>query len=285
MKANNTHTKSFDKSIELLESQLVLPTIPSKDEIWHKLEKQVETPLVSANKHTFLYNFSYVIAAAIVVLLGLTAVLRYYTTTVSCKAGQTASILLPDNSSVVLNANSKLSYNPLWWMVSRELHLNGEAWFNVTKGNKFKVYSKHGSTTVLGTQFNIYARSGKYRVACLSGRVKVESNTKKNIILNPSDEAEVVSDGNIIYHHHINLKTVVAWKNGMFIFTATPLEEVVNEMERRYNELIELQTHGNALYTGSFPDSIDLMSALNLVCKPFDLNFARKRNGTIVISK
>ncbi len=285
MKANKQHTEPFQQKLEVLESHLSLPEEPTKEMIWDRLEAQLEAPHGPVRKPFLLRTYRYAMAAILLILLGFTALLRYYTTTVLCHAGQTVEVVLPDHSTVVLNSDSKLSYNPLWWNVSRELRLTGEAWFSVTKGKRFKVHSVQGTTTVLGTKFNIYSRADGYKVTCFSGRVKVESTTNKKIVLNPSDEAEIVVGGDILYHRNINTKPIAAWKNRLFIFTAMPLEKVIKEMERRYNRPIRLTTDKAARYTGSFPDTLDLLSALHVVCKPFGLNFALTKEGTIVISK
>jgi len=69
--------------------------------------------------------------------------------------------------------------------------------FNVKKGNSFNVVSSLGKTFVLGTSFNIFSREDKYRVACVTGKVKVISITNKQVILSPNYHAEIIKDGNI----------------------------------------------------------------------------------------
>ncbi len=287
MKRDKLHKEHLPENIKVLEKRLSMPYVKSKANVWEELENKLSSKQIPVQKSIFQQKMMIAIAASLLALIALGTIIRFYTVSYVCPAGKTMSVKLPDNSTVILNSDSKISYYPLWWNISRNLYLSGEAWFGVKKGNRFTVNSKKGKTTVLGTTFNIYARLDAYRVVCITGKVKVESKISKNqIVLNPSDEAEIVdANGNIIYHRNINLEPVVAWKSGLFIFTATPLKHVIDELERRYNMSIELKKYNNALYTGSFPDTVDIYSALNLVCKPFGLKFAINKNGTIVIFK
>ncbi len=285
MKRHNTHNNRQPDKLQQIENMLQIPEAPSKEDIWNSLEEKIDAASEPVKQRRLYPTLRvWAVAAAITVLLGIGAVLRFTYVSVYCPPGETRQVILPDNSVVVLNSDSKLSYKKFWWPVSRELTLKGEAWFKVTKGKRFTVQSKQGSTTVLGTRFNIYARDDVYRVACISGRVQVSAQkTKKSIILTPAEEAAVTANGEIIFHKNIDLEPVVAWKNGVFIFTATPLTEVIKELERRYNVHIRTEADLNKSYTGSFPDSVGIEKALDLVCKPFGLKFARDNRGNITI--
>ena len=76
--------------------------------------------------------------------------------TVSTGAGETLALVLPDSSKVWLNENTVLAYPEAFDGDKRELHLNGEAYFEVTKNKHkpFRVNSKNMSVQVLGTKFN-----------------------------------------------------------------------------------------------------------------------------------
>jgi ferric-dicitrate binding protein FerR (iron transport regulator) len=290
VKHNNKNTNKPAESFEKLEKRLSVPVTRSKEDVWSELENKLSAAGQPAQKakaiNLYIPRTALAIAAGVIIVMSITAVLRFYSVSYVSPQGKRLSLMLPDSSTVILNSDTKLSYYPLWWSFSRELELDGEAWFSVKKGKRFSVYSKRGVTRVLGTSFNIFARDDIYKVECITGKVEVESKiTKKHIILNPSDEAEIGADGNILYRKNINLEPVIAWKQGLFIFTSTPLKQVIDEIERRYGVKIELKTDVNAVYTGSFPDSLDVFSAINLVCKPFGLKFAVDKNGTVVITK
>lgn len=116
------------------------------------------------------------------------------------EAGQRARAVLPDGTKVWLNASTQLVYKPSFWKRERLVDLNGEAYFEVShnKHKPFVVNSKDVRTCVLGTKFNVRARSSEAKVVTtlLKGLVQVQpilALTKRfdykcednNIILTP----------------------------------------------------------------------------------------------------
>ncbi len=116
-----------------------------------------------------IFSVVWKVAAVVAVLLAGFYYISTLDTSVKTEIAQTETFLLPDNSEVVLNAGSKITYNKKNWDNSRELSLDGEAYFKVTKGNKFSVKTVEGTVSVLGTQFNVFARDGFFH-GCLLRR-------------------------------------------------------------------------------------------------------------------
>lgn len=94
------------------------------------------------------------------------------------------SVNLPDGSEIVLKANSSIKYPSHFPGKSREVSLEGEAFFKVKKDTEhpFIVKTENLTTEVLGTSFNI--RSGQHYsvVTVATGRVKV-SGDKDALVL------------------------------------------------------------------------------------------------------
>lgn len=196
--------------------------------------------------------------------------------------GSKAVHQLPDGSSVALNADSKIEYNKLTWMFTRSLSLEGEAFFEVEKGEKFKVASDWGSTQVFGTSFNIYSRGQDYIVECITGRVKVNYvGSLEKIVLTPGkgikyNESE---NGTIFSNDNENF---AKWRTGEFYFDNEPLKNVIGELSRQYNIEIKLDNkYQQKKYTGYFNDK-NLDTALKLICDPIELNY-QVRDGYVVI--
>jgi ferric-dicitrate binding protein FerR (iron transport regulator) len=98
-----------------------------------------------------LNNYStWVVAAGIAILFGIAGFMRLYTKNINTTAGTHLLVMLPDKSTVNLNAESFISYKPYWWRFKREVEFEGEGLFEVEKGKKFSVISKLGTTTVVG---------------------------------------------------------------------------------------------------------------------------------------
>ncbi|MCK9399906.1 MAG: FecR family protein [Bacteroidales bacterium] len=247
----------------------------SREEVWAALDERLTEKPASGIVIFNSYRLAFGIAAAILLLAGIFSLLRFYTTPISCPAGQHLSYTLPDGSTIEMNADSRMTFNPLWWQFARKLNFEGEGYFEVQKGKKFEVVSDFGRTVVLGTSFNIYSRESEYKVTCFTGKVKVISFTSDEAVLSPEYEARVDSDGNIIVWKDQNAGVSNSWINNMFVFTARPLIQVFNEIGRQYDVTIMFKTKLDYSYTGYFSKDRPVEEVLTLVCKPFGLTFAR----------
>lgn len=217
----------------------------SKEDVWAEMESKLTSKKSSkVIKVNFMSYLKYGVAAVLVLGLGLLSFLKFYTVNIHCPNGQHSMITLPDGSKVTLNAGSDLAYHPYWWQFSRTIDFSGEAFFQVKKGEKFEVHSAMGSTSVLGTSFNIYARKDEYRVYCISGVVKVETKTKETTVLMKNDYSIVNQNNKIIKEKDENTnQDAVAWIDNEFVFTNMPLKDAYEEVERQYDIKIEGKEH------------------------------------------
>lgn len=261
----------------------------SEDEVWHELESLMEQTEAGSlpPKRTMAASWYRVAVAAVLVLaLGAGLVMRLYTKTVHSQAGQHITAVLPDGSSVELNAGSVIKYKPLWWQFERRLSFEGEAFFKVSDGKEFEVVSSIGRTMVLGTSFNIYARKGEYKVTCYTGKVRVVSaGTGHSLDIVPNEKATINRDGTMRLSKVSNTRSEAPWVNNMFLFTRTPMSLVFEEIERQYGVTIRQdEAIDHLLYTGNFTRDTSVEEVLKMVCRPYDLKF-NKIDGIYVISK
>jgi len=255
--------------------QMEIPFKKNREEVWATLDEKLTRKTAPKIFVFSSYRLIIGIAATILLLAGILSLLRFYTTTISCPAGQHLSSNLPDGSTIQMNADSKMSFKPLWWKFARRINFEGEGYFEVKKGKKFEVASKTGRTEVLGTSFNIYSRDREYKVTCLTGKVKVISFTSEEAVLIPDYEASVNTDGSIEVSKDQDAMGSNAWINNMFKFNARPLIEVLNEIGRQYNVTILFKANQDYSYTGYFSKDKTVEDVLTLVCKPFGLTFVR----------
>ena len=141
---------------------------------------------------------------------------------------------LPDGSEVMLNSESKITYYHRYWKIRRIVHLEGEAFFDVSKGSPFKVHSTNGVTKVLGTQFNIYCRGDAYNVTCAAGCVSVKVGGSRVIQLNPGQKIKSNSYG-FEMMKKIKPQDEMAWKSNEYVFHSINLSEVFEELKRRFD--------------------------------------------------
>jgi ferric-dicitrate binding protein FerR (iron transport regulator) len=259
---NDKHSRFFQKT--------QIPYTRSKEDVWKDMMARVQEKKEPQGKTRSLV-FLYAAAAVMVLLIGLTAFMRFHTTNLYAPPGQHVSKTLPDGSNAHLNAGTELSYHPHWWRFARVLELEGEAYFEVKKGNRFTVRSPQGATEVLGTSFNIYARGNKYRVHCLTGQIRVETEAGKIQILKPNQAISVSEKGEMEYQNNIKPQHAIAWTKNRFVYTATPLREVFREMERQFDITIDLDPGIKGEYTGNFQRGSSPETLLKLIARPFGL--------------
>ncbi|MRG48196.1 DUF4974 domain-containing protein [Chitinophaga sp. SYP-B3965] len=160
--------------------------------------------------------------------------------------GQRSRIILADSSIVTLGAGSRLSYPERFPGNTREISLEGEAFFEVAKDPKkpFIVHTGTVQTLVLGTSFKINAFKGQLiSVAVATGKVQVERKTTGAAlaVLLPGDEVawDPVSDKAIV--NHVQTEDVTGWVKGKLSFVGVPLSEMAVSLERWYNVKIVIR--------------------------------------------
>lgn len=215
------------------------------------------------------------VAASIALIIGI----FFNEITYTAQPGKQLSIVLPDGSSVDLNAVSTLTHERFFWSQNREITLSGEAYFKVVSGSNFTVITKSGKVEVLGTQFNVKDRSNEFQVGCYEGKVRVstQQDTQQKII----QKGEGVSlKGKKLIEETI-LDTEPLWKKGESIFNTVPLANVLDELERQYNISFKRERiDQNQLFTGGFNNK-DLNIALESVLVPMGINYTI--NGTNIL--
>ncbi|MDA9554983.1 FecR domain-containing protein [Pelobium sp.] len=283
---NNLNKKDWDDPIDFINQLKPKEAQKSKAQVWAELEQMMDKPLPKTAKVGHLFVQKWSVAASIALLISLTiiAFLRFYTVNVDCLAGEQKMANLPDGSTVQLNAKSNLSFHPLWWKINREVKLDGEGFFKVKKGQKFTVISDKGTTSVMGTSFNIFAREDDYEVTCLTGKVRVKSLlTKDEVIITPNQMVSLNQTGKLNANYNVNATLALDWTMGKFVFTQTPLRKVLAEIGRRYGVDIKGTHNLNQLYTGNFDKQKEIEPILALVCKPFDIEYKKLPSGAFIM--
>ncbi len=156
--------------------------------------------------------------------------------------GEIASIDLPDGSRVQLNSGSTLTYARRFDARTRRVHLDGEAFFDVTQtGTPFVIETFNATVAVLGTSFNVRAWPDTPRaetvVAVETGLVEVAAKkTPGQAVRLAAGEAARVNaaDGTPTPQVLTDPAAVLAWRDGLFVFINEPLGVMFDEVERRF---------------------------------------------------
>jgi ferric-dicitrate binding protein FerR (iron transport regulator) len=219
-------------------------------------------------------SFYWRVAAILIIALSTYFFLSPNNTTLITPQGTHQIWNLPDGSQISLNAGSEAYYNQESWNSDRTLELDGEAFFDVTKGSTFSVKTNSGVVTVLGTEFNVKIREDQFSVHCFEGRVKVQ--TQDTTLMLPAGTGMRLNQGQLI-SDIVAIGAKPDWMSGESSFENTPLKAVLFELERQYAVNIDYPRGRSteskpALFSGSFTHE-DLSTALKSVCQPFGLSF------------
>ena len=219
------------------------------------------------------------IAAAIAVIF---AASYFYISTldesVSTQYAERSEVRLPDNSEIILNADSRITYSEKNWDKERNISLQGEAFFKVAKGQKFTVATNDGLVTVLGTQFNVENRKGFFEVTCYEGLVSVIFNGEETKL--PAGNSFIAINGNVLKTES-PVNTTPSWMSSESTFKSIPLNYVLDEFERQYN--IEVKTENvnlEQLFTGSFSNT-NINLALQSISTPSQIKYELEGNNVL----
>lgn len=211
------------------------------------------------------------IAAALAVLIGSYFYINSLNDTIiSTRYAEKKNVTLPDNSGVILNVGSEISFNKKTWDQNREVKLGGEAFFQVEKGQKFDVVTNSGTVSVVGTKFNVKNRKNFFEVSCFEGKVKViYKETEK--MLNPGESFQVIKNKVTEVLPFSNSKPW--WVARQSLFTKIPYELVLDEFQRTFNVEIETKNiDANYHFTGEFSHS-DKELAIKTITRPLNLKY------------
>lgn len=174
--------------------------------------------------------------------------------------GERKRFVLPDGTQVNLNSGSELRFHKDFGKQDREIWLNGEAFFDVSKDatHPFHVYTNRMTVKVLGTSFNVksYNTFENIETTVVSGKVEVslKESKEKKVILLPNEKISLKNNiltkdkqsdqpiSNIQYEVHTvkaaNNETIpeeAVWVKEKLAFTDEAFDVVALKMERWHN--------------------------------------------------
>jgi transmembrane sensor len=149
---------------------------------------------------------------------------------------------LPDGSSVLLNAESELSYSPVSFESgSREVKLKGEAYFDIAfdPSSAFKVKTGTVVTRVLGTAFNVNMQDEKVVVTVTRGLVEVSNDNRVLAQLKPDQQITVNTELDQFNTSVIPADEEITWKKSFLVFDNIDLEEAGRLIEEHYGVTLD----------------------------------------------
>lgn len=192
---------------------------------------------------------------------------------VATTAGQRAQFVLPDGSKAWLNSSTQLSYKTSFWSRDRQVALVGEAYFEVVHndGSPFVVSSKNIKTRVLGTKFNVRARSEEEKVVTtlLKGSVCVDLPGK--------EEGFILKPGQILNVNSRTLQSeltesstardVLLWIKGKLTFEQAKFVDIASCLEKHFDVNFHFQDERlkNEVFTCEFRTDDDINNIFSIL--------------------
>lgn len=208
--------------------------------------------------------------------------------TITVPAGQRIELKLSDGTHIWLNALSEISYPAAFNGERREVHLKGEAFFDVAKDKKkkFIVHTGRCEVEVLGTQFNVAAFSeNEFSTALMRGSVKVTDKwqTDESVVLTPNNTVSL-ENGRLTVSP-ISDFNPYSWKEGLITFKNISFRELMKKLEKNYGVRISIENRelGNYACSGKFRISDGIEEVLRALQQDAHFTFERESGTEIRI--
>ena len=208
--------------------------------------------------------------------------------TITVPAGQRINITLVDCTNVWLNARTSLSYPVKFGKNNRQVVLDGEAYFDVTKDKSkpFIVQTNNCNVEVLGTQFdvNAYSETGEFETTLMSGSVKVASasDSTQKITLKPNNKV-YLQDGKL-HVTAVDDYNPYRWKEGLICFKNETFTSIMKDFEKYYGLTIQVKNKNvfKYVYTGKFRQTDGIDYALRVLQKDIKFTYQRDDENQII---
>jgi len=214
---------------------------------------------------------------------------------VAANYGEIKTVILPDESEVILNANSSISYPKKFKDDIRQVKLKGEAFFNVTKAEnahgpqRFQVITGKLKVEVLGTSFNVKSRRSNIQVVLNSGKVDVEVNDTEDgrrVSMIPGELIDYSEDDQKLIKKRVEVDKYSAWKAEKLVLEETSLLQIMQKLEDHFGIRMTLRDEslGDRKFTGIYPMS-DPEILIRSLEAAFRVKFYKTQDGYRIVKR
>lgn len=178
---------------------------------------------------------------------------------IEAPVGARTCMYLPDGTQVWLNSCSRLTYSQGFGINDRNLKLEGEGYFEVSRNEQlpFIIHTQEVDVTVLGTQFNFknYADDSEASVSLLSGKVKLSNHLRQEetLYLQPNEKVTLNKLTGEMKTTRTQVQNSKIWTHDELFFDEELLEDIAKKLMRNYDVKIEVaDSLKNTRFYGSF---------------------------------
>jgi transmembrane sensor len=195
--------------------------------------------------------------------------------------GERTAVTLADGSHVWLNAGTKFRVPQAFTGNTREVYLEGEAFFEVAHNPKkpFIVHAGKLTTTVLGTSFNVRNYTGlSTEVAVVTGRVSVHYQQRADTLTR--GQIATATDDILASWTFTDFDRYTGWRQGKLVFEDQPVQDVVQTISRFYGFDIRVKNGAlGACRISTTLESTTEKEVVDLLC--LLLNASAKQEGAV----
>ena len=159
-------------------------------------------------------------------------------------SGERQRITLPDGTQFTLAPASTLRLGARYGAASRDVYLEGEAYFAVAHdaAHPFAVHAGGSIARDIGTQFDVraYATDGGVRVAVAEGIVAVGAGSGRDRTVLRVDDVAMLRDTTVGVTHGADVTALTSWTDGRLTFADTPVADAARDMSRWYGVSIRM---------------------------------------------
>jgi ferric-dicitrate binding protein FerR (iron transport regulator) len=242
----------------------------------------------------------------------------------STKKRSHSNLQFPDGTTVVLNENSRISYNADFGQRRREIILEGEAYFDVATNPDVPliIHARNVEIRVLGTSFNVkaYPSDKSVETSLIKGMVEISSTRQpaRKILLRPNEKLNISGPANFAQanipqahvpaHRPVPVSTPtdtlsynrqplhtestsqlipeIAWMYRKLVFDQEPFESLAEKMERWYSVSFRFENDDlkKEVFTGSFSNET-LEAALKALQFSYAFDFVIDKNEVFIKRK
>ena len=146
-------------------------------------------------------------------------------------------VTLPDGSRVHLNYNARLIYPNRFVGDTRQVFVEGEAYFYIAKDSRhpFMVNTSSGTLKEYGTEFYINAPKESTTVVLIEGSVSVTPKGGSEQMMKCGQQAVFNTNGSSLKIEDVDTSIYTAWNEGRMVFEDCPLENLMEVLAKWYD--------------------------------------------------
>jgi transmembrane sensor len=293
MQADSENRRYFDQFKLIWDQSKAFAITSTVDEeaAWQRFRGRIKQSTVERAPVKRLNRIFWIKAAAMVILVAGAAILalQVFNSTeppmlVVQSLNQIIPDTLPDGSIVTLNKHSALTYPRKFKGDTRNIRLEGEAFFQVTpdKSKPFVVQVNDVTVVVVGTSFNIKSINGNTEVIVETGVVQVIRKNQQ-VDLHPKDKLLVRTSHNLFEKQQETGTLYNYYRTREFACDNTPLWKLVEILNQAYNANIVIRNEKlrNLPLTTTFNNE-SLDNILEVIRQTFKISVVRSGNSIIL---